>query len=171
MIFERGTNAMAVRGNITIKNARILFRNFAGEERRFNPKGRRNFCVVLSDELADTLLRDGWNVRYLPARDEDEIPTPYLSVAVVYSDKAQPPLVVLKTTTHAVRLNESRIAQLDTVEINTVDLVLRPYNWEVQGRTGVKAYLKSIEVTIEEDEIQSRYGELEDDLPFDIDED
>ena len=32
---------------IRIDNAKIAFRNFAGEERKFNPAGNRNFCVFL----------------------------------------------------------------------------------------------------------------------------
>ena len=34
---------------ITIKNAKIIYRNFKGEGSAFNPKGKRNFSVVLND--------------------------------------------------------------------------------------------------------------------------
>ena len=31
---------------ITFEDRKILFRNFSGEEGKFNAKGRRNFCIV-----------------------------------------------------------------------------------------------------------------------------
>lgn len=160
---------MAVTGNITIKNARILYRNFSGQERKFNAAGIRNFCVILSDELANRLKADGWNIKYLRARDEEEDDVPFMKVTVRYSDRAAPPLVVLKTERSAVKLGENRIGMLDSVEIRNVDMVIRPYNHQFGGVTG---YLKSIEVTINEDEIESRYRDLDEheDLPFDIDE-
>lgn len=33
-----------------VENARIIFRNFSGEERMYNKKGDRNFTLVLTPE-------------------------------------------------------------------------------------------------------------------------
>jgi hypothetical protein len=36
---------------------------------------------------------------------------------------------------------------------------VRPYAWDVNGKTGVKAYLKTLFVTIDEDALELKYGQ------------
>ena len=138
--------------NIRIDGARIIFRNFAGEERQFNPKGQRNFCVILDPEHASVLKDDGWNVKVLQPIEEGDLPQPYLPVAIRFG--AYPPKIVMVTSNGQTRLNEETVGLLDTAEIANVDIIIRPYEWD-PGR--IKAYVKTMYVTVEEDELEKKY--------------
>lgn len=150
----------APRGILQIDEARIIFRNFSGRGSKFNRDGDRNFAVVIPDqELADALMEEGWNVRIKPAREEGDAPFMYLPVKVKFNDRG--PHVYLKTGTSLNKLDEETIGILDDVDIMNVDLDIRPYDWEVNDKTGRTAYLQSISVTQEVDRFYQRYAEEE----------
>jgi len=56
-------------------------------------------------------------------------------------------------------LDETNVGVLDTAEIAKCDLIIRPYNWEVNGNSGTKAYVKSMYVTLQDDDFGGRYAQ------------
>ena len=146
----------APRGILQIDDARIIYRNFSGVGSKFNREGDRNFAVVIEDqETADELIKEGWNVKVKPPRDEDDEPFMTLPVKVKFNDRG--PVVYLKTGDAMNKLDEESIDCLDNVDILGVDLDIRPYDWEVNGKTGRTAYLQSICVTQKVDRFAARY--------------
>ena len=149
--------------NLVIEGAKLIFKNFAGEESKFNRRGNRNFCVVLEQEDAMNLMDAGWNIKELNTR-EDEEPLYYLQTSVSFDNI--PPKVVLISGRTKTMLDDTTIDTLDYAEIANVDLIIRPYHWEVNGKTGIKAYLKTMYVTVEVDEFADKYEDIEEDMPF-----
>ena len=150
----------APRGILQIDDARIVYRNFSGAGSKFNREGDRNFAVVIPDqEMADALIAEGWNVKIKPPRDEDDTPFMYLPVKIKFNDRG--PNCYLATGTRMNRLDEESICCLDDVDILSVDMDIRPYEWDVNGKIGRTAYLASIKVTQEVDRFASRFAEEE----------
>lgn len=147
---------------VIMEGVRIVFRNFSGKEGQYNREGDRNFAVLLDDQTAEEMARDGWNVKWLKPREdaeEGETPQAYLSVSVKFTGR--PPRIVLVTSRGRTNLDEDSVEMLDWADIQNVDLIVRPYEWSVNGKTGIKAYLQSIYVTIEEDALERKYAEMD----------
>ena len=150
----------APRGILQIDDARIIYRNFAGAGSKYNREGDRNFAVIIPEkEMADALIAEGWNVKVKPPRDEDEDPFMFLPIKVKFNDRG--PNAYLQTGARMNRLDEESIACLDDVDIISVDMDVRPYDWEVNGKAGRTAYLQSIKVVQEIDRFAARYAEEE----------
>lgn len=142
---------------LSIENAKIIFRNFEGREDRFNRAGNRNFSVIIEDkEEALRLINDDWNLKVLKPRDPDESIAYYLPVTVNMEGNTSVKLITNKNIN---TLDADSVSQLDYIEIDTVDLILRPYDWEVNGKSGRKAYLKTAYVTMVEDEFADKYAD------------
>lgn len=159
----------APKGILQIDDARIIFKNFEGRGDKFNREGDRNFSLLIEDEnTANALIKEGWNVKIKPGREEGDDPFMRLPVKVKFTDYG--PNVYLVTGNRRNELDEESIGCLDNIEIESVDMDIRPYDWEVNGRTGRTAYLQSMEVVQRIDRFAARYSgndaDGESKLPF-----
>ena len=167
---------MANRNLITINDAHIIFCNLAGRKRKFNDEGKRNFNVILTEEQAQDLIDRGFYVRTMPPRNEDDEPR-YLLKINVRMDSDRPPKVFLCTAKSKTPLTADMLSEIDNAEadrsIEKVDLTFSPYRSPTRtDSNGYSAYLHSLYVTVEEDELAARYAakyeqaEDDDSLPF-----
>lgn len=146
------------KGILRIDDARIIYRNFSGAATKFNREGDRNFSVVIEDEdLANQLIEDGWNVKIRAPRDEDDVPFMHLPVKIKFNNRG--PAVYLQSGNARNELDEESIDCLDDLDILTVDLDIRPYDWEMNGKVGRTAYLQGIYVVQEVDRFAERYAD------------
>jgi len=142
-----------VKNNITISNARIIFRNFSGRAGRYNAEGVRSFAVVIEDhDFAKKLYDDGWNVKEGKEDEDGNKRDPYLPVAVSF-DPYPPRIKQVQEGGGEVWIDESSAFMLDDAEIEHCDMVIRPYNWKREDGSfgGVKAYLKDLKVVTKRD--------------------
>lgn len=150
----------APRGILQIDDARIVYRNFTGVGSKYNREGDRNFAVVIPNEdLANRLADDGWNVRIKPPRVDGDDPFMYLPVKVKFSDRG--PVVYLRSGRSMNKLDEESLGLIDNIDILSVDMDIRPYDWEVNGKTGRTAYLQSMCVIQRVDRFAEKYAEEE----------
>lgn len=166
---------MATREKKTFEDARLIFKNFQGKGNDYNVEGDRNFCIVLTDDEASELKDLGYNVKTRLPREghEDDGPLHFLKVKLSYryGDDRDPSVYRICGNSRTM-YTEKTIGSLDWEEIETVDLRIRPWNWNKGGRSGVTAILDSMYVTVKEDPLAAKYGSPvddyePDDVPFD----
>ena len=150
----------APRGILQIDDAIIIFRNFSGVGSKYNREGDRNFAVVIpSEDIANKLIDDGWNVKIKPARDEDDQPFMFLPVKIKFNERG--PAVYVESGSNIRRLAESNVNIIDNIDISSVDMDIRPYEWDVNGKQGKTAYLQSIKIIQQVDRFAERLASEE----------
>ena len=152
---------------LAIDNARIIFKNFTGKDDKFGREGDRSFSIVIEDDaLAEQLANDGWNVKPLTPRDPDEKVNHFIKVKISF--KVRPPKIWLLTNHKRTLLDEDTIATLQYARIENADVVVSPWRWEVNGKTGIAAYLETLYVKIEDDPFADKYADYEssDEVPI-----
>ena len=145
----------APRGILQIDDAKIIFKNFRGEADKYNREGDRNFALVIpTEEMADELVKEGWNVKIKDPREEGDVPFMYLPVKVKFNDRG--PHIYVITNGRKVKLREETVGMLDRIYISSSNMDIRPYDWEVNGKSGRTAYLQSIKCY---QEVDDRFAE------------
>lgn len=144
--------------NVTLQDTDILFKNFSGQNKGFNVNNQRNFCAVLPDDMARQMEADGWNVKYLEPREEGDVRKPIIKVVVKFN--AGGPQVVSIGSRGRTLLDEDAVGSLDFMSLGQADMVIRPFQYEHQGRTGVAAYLNKLFVHVNEDALDLKYANV-----------
>lgn len=148
---------------VTMEDVTVLpgpWRNFSGKEGAYNREGDRNFAVVLPDDVAKAMARDGWNVKTTKPQDGEEEGSPYLGIAVSFKGKP-PEIYVITTARGRVRLGEDEVGTLDWLNYDVADIIVSPYEWSVRENSGVKAYLQKMFVVIKEDALDLKYAQVQ----------
>lgn len=130
-------------------------------------KGEEPVLMYEGNEIVtieDALTALGWNVKIKPPRDEDDDPFMYLQVKVKFNDRG--PIIYLQTGNAVNKLKEETVGSLDKIDIVSVDMDIRPYDWVLQEGTpneksGRAAYLQSMNVVQEIDRFAERYARKE----------
>jgi hypothetical protein len=146
---------------VMMEGVQIIFRNFAGKEGQYNREGDRNFAVLLDEKIAAAMAEDGWNIKWLRPRSEEEGEEPQAYLPISVNFKGRPPRIVMITSRGRTNLDEDTVETLDWADIINVDLIVRPYEWTVNQKSGIKAYLQALYVTIEEDALERKYAEMD----------
>ena len=149
--------------NLNIENARIGYKNFSGKEGKYNAAGNRTFSVFIDDsDAAQQLMADGWNLKVRNKKDVEagEEPKYHIPVSVKYGSDYYKPRIFQISSAGKVLLTEDTVGLLDYSIFENVDLSLRPYEWEVNGTSGIKAYVDEMYVTIQEGVFANKYNDI-----------
>ena len=147
--------------NIYFENAEITFKNFSGRPTKYQrQEGSRTFSVIVDDpDMAQHLSEDGWNVRILRPRNEDDSPRHVLDVSINFNFWKKPEIYMI-CDGHKTKLDEEDLDILDGADIITSDIVVRPRLWDDNGTTRIKAYLQELYVTIRQSRFAAKYADM-----------
>ena len=125
------------------------WRNFSGVVTEMNKTGERKFNIFLPEGLASLMEDIGWHVKHKDPRREGDDVLNFIEVTVSW--KKNPPVITLISYDGTrTNLTEANVSILDSTDIETATVELNPYNWDVNGKTGVRAYLKELIVEAKE---------------------
>ena len=152
-IAEQATYTFLANGDLSVEGAGIIYKNFSGEPTQVNPAGgKRTFGLVVTQEVADRLVEQGWNVKHKPPREEGDDELFYTEI-VVNMDSMYPPKLNLVTVygnkEAMIPLTADNVGELDRNILKDVDLVIHPYSHGRSNAAGstVKGYLKTLYAT------------------------
>ena len=122
-------------------------------------------CIVIGVILGDVIdsisnkIEKKANQNSNNITNEEESPFMYLPIKIKFNNRG--PAAYLVSGEQVTRLDEDSIEMLDEIDIQSVDLDVRPYDWEVNDKTGRSAYLQAIEVIQNIDRFGAKYATKE----------
>lgn len=145
---------------VEVKDATILFHNFAGRGTDNNMEGARNFNLVIEDEdIVRELAADGWNVKeyeYIDSVTHQKKICHHVKVNVSY--RFMTPLIRdINMESQTWRgYTEADVDKIDGLirngrieKIHSVVISGSPYNRN--GRSGISGYLESMDFSTKRD--------------------
>lgn len=153
---------------LVLEDREIIFPNFSGTANMYNREGRRSFNVILKEEEVQDLLEAGWNVKRTKPREGGDLGTPRLEVRANFESALPPRVTVISHTTDAegqmselgrTRLTADTVNTLDWADIVSADMTVNPYHWDLNGKSGITAYLQTLVVHVLLDPIEAKYAE------------
>lgn len=163
LVIEGATNEYILGGS---------FRNFAGAERKdphtgriVNAKGKRSFNLRIPDEYLDIFKENGANIKTFGGNEEDgEPPINFVKCNVNVDTSNRPPKILIsKSNGKYEELPASSLYQLDSMFIESCDLVLNFYH----KYDPASIYLNFLAVKPHLDPITEKYAALLDDNGID----
>ena len=113
----------------------------------FNDAGKRNFCILLTEEQADDLRAQGVAVKVLPPRTEEDEPLRIVRIQVKL-DSMYPPKFMIYTGDYGSR-NRSTLDPNDCGKLDHLDILDAKVEFNVSSKGG--RYLRSLKVLVSED--------------------
>lgn len=136
------------------------FSNFDGREDRFGGNGHY-FVMILPEETARELEKDGWAIKEYPGREEGD--EPEYTLKAIISFKYEPPKIYFIKRGRKFRVEEERdLADITRAMTEQIDVVLTPSRWVQGQRSGITAYVREIYVKIRESRFAAEYADYED---------
>lgn len=147
---------------VTLEDVEIIFRNFTGRKGMYNAEGDRSFAVKLTPEWAEELKNRGWNIKYLRPNEDEEVGPAYISVKVNFDGPRPPKIYMISPSSkRRTQLGVGEVEILDYVDILQIDLILNPFPYDFNGRSGISVYLDSLYVTIIENALEVKYDNMD----------
>lgn len=148
-----------VEDELTLRDIRMMYKNFPGKAGDYNAEGQRNFAVWLTNEKAMELRQMGWNPKLikrtadLPEEDREWT----LKVNVAYGNRPPGIFLITKSTNSRNPVDEEFVHLLQGAVFDKVDVTLSPYNHKMNGG-GVTAYLRRFYGILHEDPLDLEYA-------------
>ena len=143
------------RNTLLIENTGLIFRNFSGKASEYNKEGNRTTGVIIPPEMVDQLVDEGYKIKELRPRDEQEQPLYYMNAKIRFDNF--PPKIYMCTSQKKVKLDEETVDQIDYSEIAFVDIEISPYDYTSPMGSGRTAYIKTLYVNVIEDAFAAKY--------------